>query len=134
MSKVYAGKLLDPRWQRKKTEIQIRDNFTCQMCGSTTDTVHVHHFTYPPEGREPWEVPNSALILFCDPCHENEERHKRRIDETFARTFGYLGYSNSDKEDLFKALYPIIDLGPDLFRAKMLEFVTTYVKEVENGG
>ena len=104
------------------------------MCGSNTDTLHVHHFAYPPYGREPWEVPNSALITFCDACHENEERHKRRVDETFARAWGYLGYSNSNKEDLFNQLNEIILMNPDDFRLKLLEFVTNYVKEEGNGG
>lgn len=133
MYKEYAGKLLDPRWQRKKSEIQIRDNFTCQICGSNTDTLHVHHLSYAPFGREPWDVPNSALLTLCDDCHKNEETHKRWINDTFMRAFGYLGYSNSNKEDLFKRLNEIIPYDPDDFREKLLEFVTNYVKEVTNG-
>lgn len=43
---IYAEMLKEPRWQKRKTEILSRDNFTCQLCGDTENTLHVHHKYY----------------------------------------------------------------------------------------
>lgn len=64
----YAEKLLDPRWQRRKSEVQMAHDFTCEDCGSKTNTLHVHHCIYLP-GREPWEYEDDLLMLLCDGCH-----------------------------------------------------------------
>lgn len=60
--------LKDPRWQKRKTEILTRDNFTCQLCGSTEKTLHVHHKYYL-ENHKPWEYGDNALITLCEECH-----------------------------------------------------------------
>lgn len=70
----YAEKLKNPRWQKKRLLVFQRDDFTCQCCGSTEDTLHVHHTHYEP-GREPWEYPVDddwphALETVCAACHE----------------------------------------------------------------
>lgn len=64
----YAEKLLHPSWQKKKSAIQARDNFTCQLCGDTETTLHVHHKQYFKD-QEPWECPDDNLILYCEDCH-----------------------------------------------------------------
>ena len=64
----YAETLKDPRWQKRKTEILSRDNFTCQLCGGTENTLHVHHKYYL-ENHKPWEYGDSALITLCEDCH-----------------------------------------------------------------
>jgi hypothetical protein len=69
----YSEKLLDPRWQRKRLEILSRDNFTCQICQSTTKTLHVHHKKYE-YGKDPWEVEDIFLITLCKDCHYNETK------------------------------------------------------------
>ena len=33
-------------WQRKSHKIQIRDNYTCRVCGATNKQVQVHHTWY----------------------------------------------------------------------------------------
>lgn len=71
-NRTYSEKLLDPKWQRKKTEIQMRDNFTCQKCQNTEKTLYVHHRYYI-YGREPWDYPDDLLILLCKDCHDDEE-------------------------------------------------------------
>lgn len=65
---VYAEKLKDPRWQKKRLEIMARDGFMCHKCGSTTNTLHVHHMLYHP-GKEPWEAPDCDLVTLCEWCH-----------------------------------------------------------------
>jgi 5-methylcytosine-specific restriction endonuclease McrA len=64
----YSDMLRDPRWQRKKTEVLIRDNFTCQHCNATDKTLVVHHIRYE-RGLAPWDYGNEYLLTLCDPCH-----------------------------------------------------------------
>lgn len=66
----YKDKLLDPRWQKKRLEILDRDNFTCQMCGDTKSTLHVHHKEYL---NNPWDAISSNLITYCEHCHQFSE-------------------------------------------------------------
>ncbi len=63
----YAEKLKDPRWQKKRLKILERDNFTCQGCGNTKKTLHVHHMKYD---KEPWLIDDESLTTLCDSCHE----------------------------------------------------------------
>lgn len=63
---LYSEKLKDPRWQKKRLNIFKRDYFTCQLCGSTERTLHVHHKEY---SGEPWEANNDNLITYCNICH-----------------------------------------------------------------
>lgn len=66
----YKKKLKDPRWQKKKSEIMMRDKFTCQLCGSTENTLNVHHITYMRcKNGEPWSCPDSDLVTLCENCH-----------------------------------------------------------------
>lgn len=67
----YSKKLLDPRWQKKRLEILQRDEFTCQSCFDTENTLHVHHRRYFP-GREPWDIDNKFLVTLCASCHQEE--------------------------------------------------------------
>jgi hypothetical protein len=48
-----------------------RDEWTCQSCGTTEKTLHVHHLKYLPE-LEPWEYEDNYLVTYCDTCHETE--------------------------------------------------------------
>lgn len=56
----YQEKLLDQRWQQRKTSIQIRDQFTCQKCKVKDQTVHVHHRHYL-AGRDQRKQPQKLL-------------------------------------------------------------------------
>lgn len=70
----YSDKLRDPRWQRKRLEVFQYADFRCQVCGSSSKTLNVHH-SYYEKGREPWDYPNGALISACEDCHEIIETH-----------------------------------------------------------
>lgn len=63
----YSEKLKDPRWQKKRLEVLNRDSFSCQWCGDTHSTLHVHHTYY--EKCNPWESDNDCLITICEDCH-----------------------------------------------------------------
>lgn len=69
--KTYADKLKDPRWQKKRVHVLQRDEFTCQDCGGTRDTLHVHHCAYT--GMDPWDAPLNILLTLCDGCHERRQ-------------------------------------------------------------
>ncbi len=77
----YAEKLLDPRWQKKRLEVLERDKFTCQGCGDTRSTLHVHHFWYN-KGADPWNHPMESLITYCERCHQEEQaRHLEAVED-----------------------------------------------------
>jgi len=67
----YAEKYKDPRWQKKRLEILERDEFTCQICGTKEETLHIHH-TYYEKNKEPWEHSSEFLITLCSKCHKND--------------------------------------------------------------
>ncbi len=96
MSKSYQQKLLDKRWQKKKSEILQRDNFTCQnpVCSSTNNTLHVHHLDYLP-GIEPWEYPADMLKTLCFKCHQ-QERDRERMEVHLSNTLKSKGFFMSD--------------------------------------
>ena len=68
----YAEKLLDPRWQKLRLEVMNRDHWACCGCGTTTDTLSVHHCFYE-YGKEPWEYSDWTLRTLCDGCHQEAE-------------------------------------------------------------
>lgn len=76
----YSELLKDPRWQRKRLEVLNRDNWTCQMCGSTEKTLHVHHQYYIKDF-DPWDYCSTLLVTLCHECHKDEEYAKSQTDE-----------------------------------------------------
>lgn len=71
----YAEKLKDPRWQKKRTDILQRDNFTCQLCEDIKTTLAVHHKKYY---KEPWDAKDEDLITYCEHCHAAVEYSKKQ--------------------------------------------------------
>lgn len=69
----YSDKLRDPRWQKKRLKIFERDNWMCLGCGTTDNTLSVHHMKYC---GYPWEIEDEYLITVCDYCHERIEENK----------------------------------------------------------
>lgn len=67
--KTYTQKLLDPRWQRKRLEKLQAEDFTCELCGDSESTLHVHHKGYF-VGRDPWDYEKNQLAVLCNACHE----------------------------------------------------------------
>lgn len=103
----YAEKLRDPRWQRKRLEILNRDEFTCQLCGDTETTLHIHHKKYF-KGKDPWNIDNKHLVTLCEHCHLEISRneyekcrfnditiHKVKFGETRYLLFLHIKYSNT---------------------------------------
>ena len=80
MIKTYAEKLKDPRWQKKRLQIFERDNWSCQMCQRTKETLVVHHRLYLPEA-EAWEYEDRFLVTLCERCHQREREYRPRFEE-----------------------------------------------------
>lgn len=78
----YSEKLKDPRWQKKRLLVFERDSWTCQSCGASDKTLHVHHKKYLPN-LEPWEYEDKLLVTYCDTCHETEHLIGDTTRETF---------------------------------------------------
>ena len=81
----YIEKLKDPRWQRVRLKVFEREDFSCQCCGSTEETLHVHHLIY--SKGEPWDAPMETLECLCKSCHELREMFNEIIDRTTVPTF-----------------------------------------------
>lgn len=104
MPQSYAGKLRDPRWQKKRLEIFARDAFTCQFCKSGEKELHVHHTRYL-RGVEPWDHPNDLLITLCDECHRAVGSLCKEISEIAHTPRAYV---------LFSWLFSIANPNSDL--------------------
>ena len=76
----YSDLLKSPEWQKKRLEILSRDNFMCQLCGSKTETLHVHHRAYI-KGRKPWEYADVFLITLCEYCHAMQTYADKKHDK-----------------------------------------------------
>ena len=63
-------------WQQKRTLVFKRDNFTCQLCGSTS-ALEAHHM------RDYALIPNepiSSIITLCRNCHQHQhDKHGQLI-------------------------------------------------------
>ncbi len=73
----YQEKLKDPRWQKRRLAILLRDDWACVQCGGKGETLHVHHWWYE-NGVEPWDHPDSCLSTLCESCHSGE--HEARAE------------------------------------------------------
>lgn len=84
----YAEKLLDQRWQKKRTVLLEASEWECQRGGcenkSAHPTLHVHHRVYL-RGRDPWDYPDSAYQVVCDECHVKEQAAMERAHIAIAK-------------------------------------------------
>lgn len=100
----YSDKLKNPKWQKKRLDILNRDKFTCQLCNSTEDTLHVHHKTYE-KGVDPWGYEDCNLITYCMICHKLVELIKPiEVIKVAKRT-------SSDKSSMLVITSIISELG-----------------------
>lgn len=90
--------LKDPRWQKRKTEILSRDNFTCQLCGDTENTLHVHHKYYL-DNHKSWEYGDNALITLCEDCHSWVHENGNEVYEAPIKVGDTIYYEHSDYDD-----------------------------------
>ena len=67
----YFEKLQDPRWQKLRLKAMEHYDFTCELCGDTEKTLHVHHKQYLKD-HEPWDYFVGQLSVVCSDCHADE--------------------------------------------------------------
>ena len=60
-------------WQRKKNSVLERDDYTCQICGSSSGIMQVHHITYKHCHGKAYNAPIGDLITLCEDCHSNDD-------------------------------------------------------------
>ena len=72
----YQRLLRDPRWQRRRLEVFVRDGWACRECGERGRELQVHHTVYV-AGKAPWEVPMRTLVTLCVTCHRTKRKKKR---------------------------------------------------------
>ncbi len=102
----YSQKLKDPRWQKRRLKILDRDNWACQVCHDTEETLHVHHLWY--EKGEPWDSPDEALETLCANCHEDETALRPMNERDLIDMLRKCGFRATDIHELRCALYPLL--------------------------
>jgi hypothetical protein len=106
--------LRDPRWQKKRLKVMELVNFTCEDCGTDTETLNVHH-SYYEKGLAPWDYPDQSLHCLCDDCHKKAEDHKVAIHRKMGaldltRDTEILGYLSAiEMSDLPMVVCEVID-------------------------
>lgn len=81
----YKDKLKDPRWQKRRLEILERDNWQCQWCKNTKQTLVVHHLHYYAD--EPWDDPDEALLTVCETCHDHDYKVRHDFEKDLVERF-----------------------------------------------
>lgn len=97
--KTYWEKLKDPRWQKKRLEVLQDHDFSCEVCGDGTSTLHVHHKQYF-KGREPWEYETDQLAVLCEGCHESHHESEDELNLVCS----FLPMDGPDSRDTIAAL------------------------------
>lgn len=92
----YEEQLKDKRWLNKRTEILIRDNFTCQQtgCAQKGDYMEVHHLDYF-YGLRAWEYPNDMLLTLCHDHHKLEQ-DRQQLERHLSITLKMKGFLFKD--------------------------------------
>lgn len=65
----YLELLKHPKWQKKRLGILEAHDFTCDECGDTEATLHVHHRFYKKKAK-PWEYEDGDFAVLCVTCHD----------------------------------------------------------------
>lgn len=85
MEPSFAEQYRHPQWQRRRLERLQAADYSCERCGDTETTLHVHHKRYV-KGRMVWEYADDELGVLCEPCHEEEHRIDAELRELIEKT------------------------------------------------
>lgn len=103
----YKELLKDGRWQIRKTEIMLRDNYCCRACGAKASdgvALNVHHLHYR-KGKKPWEYLDSELMTLCEKCHK--AHHKSEKSKIYGVNIGdFVRYRHGDYDN-FGIIYDV---------------------------
>ena len=95
----YSDKLKDPRWQKMRLKVLERDDWCCQNCFDSENTLHVHHRYYE-QGNDPWDYPLEALVTLCATCHAEESESRPGAERTLLQALRKAGLDATDIEHL----------------------------------
>lgn len=126
----YKDQIKSPKWQKRRLEILSRDNFTCQVCGATEETLHVHHICYL-KGKDIWDYPDNLLITLCDKCHEAEHLAKEEWIEDVIMKINSLGFTHIEICGMLYALYQELGSGlksPEDIFGKVFSYATEIIR------
>jgi len=70
----YTEQFKSPEWQKKRLKIMDRDDFSCRICGTKTETLNVHHIFYEPH-KSVWDYDDGILITLCENCHNYQHEN-----------------------------------------------------------
>ena len=107
-TRTYPEKLKDPRWQKKRLQIFERDKWTCQSCGSTSQTLQVHHRRYLPK-KQPWQYDDRDLVTLCSQCHQVEREQWAEFLSELEEILHYCGLLGFDLHGLAASLKCLAD-------------------------
>ncbi len=102
----YEEQIKSPYWQKRRLQILQRDNFTCQICGSTEKTLHVHHLHYRKDAKI-WDYPDNTLITLCEDCHRMEHEMRSENDNSITNLIHDLSISGFTNFEIVSILYKI---------------------------
>jgi hypothetical protein len=110
----YQEKLQTPEWRDFKFRIVEKRGCSCQECGGSVEAkgpLELHHITYL-RGREPWEYPDSLLLLLCQECHYERQIHDEEARVEFSRLCQQM--SSWHVYELAKKMRQTLDQGGEL--------------------
>ena len=120
MAKSYAEKLRDPRWQKKRLEILERDEWMCQRCQDSENTLHVHHLRYF-VGKDPWDYDDRLLITLCESCHEAEKEMRKDYESDLLEILKDQGFMADDVYSLASGFMGLRSKYPPEVTASIIE-------------
>lgn len=114
--------LLTIEWDKKRTEILIRDNFTCQIPGCLRKaSLHVHHRLYL--GIKAWEYPNDLLVTLCDSHHKQYHDNVEELEQKLCDTLKMKGFM----------LAELLALNTHLHNDQFAQSLLKVLRDVQNG-
>lgn len=84
MTELFFEKYKNPKWQRKRLEIFEKRNFQCEVCGSKSKMLTIHHGYYEKD-YEPWDYNDDTLWCCCESCHEEAQAELRDLKYQMAK-------------------------------------------------
>lgn len=120
----WPEQLLTEDWNRKRTEILIRDHFKCQSPGCNVQFygVEVHHVEYL--GMLAWEYPNDMLVTLCHMHHSDHHAGIKMAEKALMVTLRVKGFLLGD----LMALSCLVETDLDFTKALLKT-----LKEQQNG-
>lgn len=80
----YHEFLNTPWWNAVRDYKRRREDNTCEKCGCTDKTLHIHHPNYEIRGYEDKYI--DTLQCLCEDCHKEAHNKNKEIEEEFIKS------------------------------------------------